>query len=669
MAAGKGGAGPQDLSNSSIFGAGAELSAPLIAAITIAVQRKASSIEDLFHLSKVLCASGDAMSAPLVRELEGVALGQLDCLDPIGRARFIELLLDCAAYQESIGAFKAAVSNIEAALDSASLIGNLALKRRGHNALCAIMTRFCNYEKACYHAEQALSLARSLNSEYFVFLSLANSVAILNSMGLLAQARDLALANILQPNTGKEFATLHLANASSGLKISHELGDMRAATIFYKVATDQYALLGSDIRAITNVYFQSARCTHLVQIGKPEEALGYVNDAIEAFRETSNIRIDALLYGAQATIHLAIGSAEDIRQSVEKLERLLELTDALPNHQEDILRILVKLHLEPRARLMSSGRIMALKYLRKLRNLNVNTKHRRFFAKRSSELTSLTTSNNLLDTPSYHVPLWISATIRNRAPEGVLQSVPDDRLPLISTKMAALAVGKRELRFRTSDYNFAENWAVAAELASGQDGRHCFKVGKLASLIAAELGLTADECVAIDLVSRLHEIGSIATVFSPPHVGQLRARGKFSPFCEHTRIGARLLLTSGDKLLRKAAAVARSHHEWWNGCGYPEGLSGSNIPLDGRICFLADTFINLVCPSNGERALSITRSISQIRSMAGMQIDPGLLAPFLSVVEQKFRGSDNLDCNFDEILSARANNGLRRELLSSLALA
>jgi putative two-component system response regulator len=99
----------------------------------------------------------------------------------------------------------------------------------------------------------------------------------------------------------------------------------------------------------------------------------------------------------------------------------------------------------------------------------------------------------------------------------------------------------------------------------------------------------------------------------------------------HTTVGADLLSGSGSRLVRLAEEIARTHHERWDGSGYPQGLAGEEIPIAGRICAICDVFDALVSARPYKRAWPVERALAEIRAQAGRHFDPRLVERFLAL--------------------------------------
>jgi putative two-component system response regulator len=188
-----------------------------------------------------------------------------------------------------------------------------------------------------------------------------------------------------------------------------------------------------------------------------------------------------------------------------------------------------------------------------------------------------------------------------------------------------------------------ERLAVTADLKEEQSGEHGYRVGKLCSLVAEDLGWTKDPRNAIELAARLHDIGKIGV---PDHIllktQQLRDAER-DMMSVHTLIGAELLAKSDVAQLRMAEDIARYHHEWWDGTGYPAKLSGKRIPIHARIVALADVFDALTHGRPYAPAWTIEQALEEIQARRGTQFDPGLTDRFIELAHRLQKEHADLD--------------------------
>lgn len=170
--------------------------------------------------------------------------------------------------------------------------------------------------------------------------------------------------------------------------------------------------------------------------------------------------------------------------------------------------------------------------------------------------------------------------------------------------------------------------AWATEYRDDNTGRHAERVGNLAGRLARELGLADDDVGRIEQAAMLHDVGKIAV---PDSV--LNKPGALTPtetelMHRHCVVGAHLLSGSRHPLIQEAERVARSHHERWDGQGYPDGLSGEAIPLSARITAVADAFDSMTQDRPYSHAVPVTVAVEIIRSERARQFDPTVVDAF-----------------------------------------
>ena len=102
----------------------------------------------------------------------------------------------------------------------------------------------------------------------------------------------------------------------------------------------------------------------------------------------------------------------------------------------------------------------------------------------------------------------------------------------------------------------------------------------------------------------------------------------------HTTIGAEILAGSASPLIRLGAEIARSHHERWDGSGYPDGLAGEAIPLAARICAVCDVFDALMSPRPYKPAWTLEATLAELAAQRGRHFDPALVDAFLALVRE-----------------------------------
>jgi putative two-component system response regulator len=174
--------------------------------------------------------------------------------------------------------------------------------------------------------------------------------------------------------------------------------------------------------------------------------------------------------------------------------------------------------------------------------------------------------------------------------------------------------------------------SLAAEYRDDDTGEHAMRVAKLAYLIALQLGLPITTAELILQAARLHDIGKIGI---PDHIllkpGKLSI-GEMKIMKTHCQIGARLLEGSSSKFLAMAKTIALTHHERWDGKGYPVGLCAEDIPIEGRIVAIADLFDALTSNRSYRPAWPRDEAIRLILEEKGHSFDPQVVDAFLAVL-------------------------------------
>lgn len=192
------------------------------------------------------------------------------------------------------------------------------------------------------------------------------------------------------------------------------------------------------------------------------------------------------------------------------------------------------------------------------------------------------------------------------------------------------------VRMRTGELENArrevlERLAVAAEYRDDQTGEHTRRVGQLAGKIANEMSLNQEFVESIQAAAKLHDLGKIGIpdrVLLKP--GPLTA-DETAIIQEHPEIGASILDGCTEPVLAMAREIALTHHERWDGAGYPYGLCGEGIPLSGRIVAVADAFDAMISPRPYKAAVHELEARHRITLATASQFDPQVVRAFLSL--------------------------------------
>ncbi len=198
------------------------------------------------------------------------------------------------------------------------------------------------------------------------------------------------------------------------------------------------------------------------------------------------------------------------------------------------------------------------------------------------------------------------------------------KLRTASLNEALEDMAKAQQEAKEAHLDTIDRLALASEYKDKATSHHIQRVGLYCEIIAHETGLPSSEAETIKLASPMHDVGKIGiadSILLKP--GRLNSE-EFAIMKTHTTIGAKILDGSSSKLLQAGKVIALTHHEKWDGSGYPHNLVGEEIPLIGRICALADVFDALSFERPYKKAFSRDKVLRIIREGRGIHFDPNL---------------------------------------------
>ncbi len=180
------------------------------------------------------------------------------------------------------------------------------------------------------------------------------------------------------------------------------------------------------------------------------------------------------------------------------------------------------------------------------------------------------------------------------------------------------------------EWDVFERITVAAQFKVDGDGLHGLHSGELARLLALEAGYDESMAEDIGFAACFHDIG-MATIpdmiLSKPQPLNANERKVMQ---NHCRAGADMLAASTHPRALLAVDMARYHHEWWNGEGYPQGIAGETIPRTARLCAVVDVFDAMVSQRSYHTPLSVDAAAAQLQTLAARQLDPQLVGLFVA---------------------------------------
>lgn len=214
---------------------------------------------------------------------------------------------------------------------------------------------------------------------------------------------------------------------------------------------------------------------------------------------------------------------------------------------------------------------------------------------------------------------WLIGEQRRASLEGEIESRTSD----LKRALSELEIAQAETVRRLS---------MAVEFRDEDTGAHIERIGRFSALLATQLGMDPEFCERISHAAPLHDVGKVAipdAILLKP--GPLTEQER-SIVETHTEEGHRLLRGSSSSILDLAASIALSHHEKWDGGGYPRGLSREDIPIEGRIVAIADVFDALTSDRVYRLAFSMQEAVGMMVAQRGRHFDPTLLDAFLEVL-------------------------------------
>src|SRR5439155_18411388 len=174
--------------------------------------------------------------------------------------------------------------------------------------------------------------------------------------------------------------------------------------------------------------------------------------------------------------------------------------------------------------------------------------------------------------------------------------------------------------------------SMAVEFRDEDTGAHIERIGRFSTLLAEQIGMDPEFCERISHAAPLHDVGKVAipdSILLKP--GPLTAQER-AIVETHAEEGHRLLRGSSSSVLEMAATIALSHQEKWDGTGYPRGLAGEAIPIEGRIVAIADVFDALTSDRVYRKAFPVEEAVKMMREQRGRHFDPVLLDAFMEVL-------------------------------------
>ncbi|MFO0635438.1 MAG: response regulator [Nannocystaceae bacterium] len=247
-----------------------------------------------------------------------------------------------------------------------------------------------------------------------------------------------------------------------------------------------------------------------------------------------------------------------------------------------------------------------------------------FLAKPFDEIELLARLRN-----SVRIKLYYDGLARERSD---LRGAVQRQLAELEGASARLERLQRDLA--VARHETIERLARAAEYRDDETAAHLHRMSHYCHLLARKAELDDYACEMLRIASPMHDVGKIGI---PDHI--LLKRGRLSPeeyqiMKQHAEIGFRILSGSDSDLVTLAATIAHTHHEQWAGTGYPRGLRGEAIPIEGRIAAIADVFDALTSERPYKHAWPVEDAVAHLEAGAGGHFDPRLTEMFIGSLDE-----------------------------------
>jgi putative two-component system response regulator len=222
--------------------------------------------------------------------------------------------------------------------------------------------------------------------------------------------------------------------------------------------------------------------------------------------------------------------------------------------------------------------------------------------------------------------------IENRRHRESLELLVAERTATLEATVADLAEAAKALR--SSQEETVRRLAIAAEFHDPVTGVHLQRISRLSGDLARAMRLSPARCDLIRFASPMHDVGKIGISGSVLRKPDRLAPDEIKEMERHPEIGYALLADSKSEILQLGATIALSHHERFDGTGYPRGLAGKTIPLEGRIVAVADVFDALISERPYKRAFGFDEALTMVIDERGRHFDPDVVDAFRSIADE-----------------------------------
>ena len=558
--------------------------------------------------------------------------------DGCDTVHLIDVLIDTARTVRDLGRTELAQQHLDRAIQMAQTGGQVTLEAKALSLMASCCSRNGQTDRALQLLLQALALQELQGDTVGEANTLNNLGIVYTTLGEPVRALEFLFRCHRQLPTDDGLRFYCLTNIGNALQALDR--NLEALEHFLRAleAADQH--FGNVILGRINVAFA---CLALERLAEAEHELIEVRNLAE---QAGLIRHLGLATLQLSEIHLRRNNAKAAVEGFNRAYQLCQQSEDIESQVEALIG-LGKAH---RAQQEHSRAVSALERAFEL-------SQRALFKRHSSQLHLLLSetheSNFQSDLALEHLKEHL------RLQQELFNENSDRRARVLTIEFETEKAQHEALTYRkqselVTDLNASleqrvlertealehaqlemlERLATAAEYRDDDTGHHTFRVGQMSARIAVKLGWDASQVALLEMAARLHDVGKIGI---PDAI--LLKPGKFTPqefelMKSHAQIGAGILSGGHSAVILMAESIAGSHHERWDGNGYPNRLAGEDIPLEGRIVSVADVFDALTSDRPYKTAWTRQAALEEIQSKAGSQFDPTVVQAFLAVVDE-----------------------------------
>jgi len=232
---------------------------------------------------------------------------------------------------------------------------------------------------------------------------------------------------------------------------------------------------------------------------------------------------------------------------------------------------------------------------------------------------------------TYPLATWAAGLVATLAACAIAGDI-ERHLIAVHARVLEGTVRERDKQLSDTELEIVRRLAHAAESRDADTGDHIERIGFLSERLGLAAGMSRARARMLGHAAVMHDVGKIgipdAVLLKPARLSP----EEWDVMRTHTTAGAEILAGSDRPIIQMAEVIARTHHERWDGSGYPAGLKGEDIPLVGRVCSICDVFDALLSPRPYKEAWTVDEALAEIERGRGSHFDPQLVDVFLALI-------------------------------------